>query len=130
MCSGLPTNMPAGVVDLDNTSTTRSIIRNLDAFQQTKIIAHYPSFADARKAMQQGKYSVALHYIPKGTTEKALASRQPKVSFLYQPPYLVAGSLRYKDQRTMSELAGGAIGRATLYAKELQKTRPWHSCSP
>ena len=50
MSSGLPTNMPAGVVDLDNTSTTRTIIRNLDAFQQTKIVAHYPSFADARKA--------------------------------------------------------------------------------
>lgn len=44
MWNGLPTDMPAGVVDLDNTATTRSIIRNLDAFQQTKIIAHYPSF--------------------------------------------------------------------------------------
>ena len=76
MRKGLPTDMPAGVVDLDNTATTRSIIRNLDAFQQTKIIAHYPSFADARKAMQQGKI-YAFYYIPKGTTEKALASRQP-----------------------------------------------------
>jgi len=108
--------MPAGVVDLDNTATTRSIIRNLDAFQQTKIIAHYPSFADARKAMQQGKI-YAFYYIPKGTTDKALASRQPKVSFYTNYSYLVAGSLLYKDQRTMSELAGGAIGRATLYAK-------------
>lgn len=116
MWNGLPTDMPAGVVDLDNTATTRSIIRNLDAFQQTKIIAHYPSFADARKAMQQGKI-YAFYYIPKGTTEKALASRQPKVSFYTNYSYLVAGSLLYKDQRTMSELAGGAIGRATLYAK-------------
>ena len=48
MSSGLPTNMPAGVVDLDNTSTTRTIIRNLDAFQQTKIVAHYGSFNEAR----------------------------------------------------------------------------------
>ena len=116
MWNGLPTDMPAGVVDLDNTATTRSIIRNLDAFQQTKIIAHYPSFADARKAMQQGKI-YAFYYIPKGTTDKALASRQPKVSFYTNYSYLVAGSLLYKDQRTMSELAGGAIGRATLYAK-------------
>ena len=75
MWNGLPTDMPAGVVDLDNTATTRSIIRNLDAFQQTK------------------------------------------VSFYTNYSYLVAGSLLYKDQRTMSELAGGAIGRATLYAK-------------
>ena len=39
MSNGLPTDLPAGVVDLDNTSTTRNIIRNLDAFQQTKIVA-------------------------------------------------------------------------------------------
>ena len=116
MWNGLPTDMPAGVVDLDNTSTTRSIIRNLDAFQQTRIVAHYPSFADARKAMQQGQI-YAFYYIPQGTTEQALASRQPKVSFYTNYSYLVAGSLLYKDQRTMSELAGGAIGRATLYAK-------------
>ena len=30
----------------------------------------------------------------------------------------------------MSELAGGAIGRATLYAKGATEDQPWHSCSP
>ena len=116
MWNGLPTDMPAGVVDLDNTATTRNIIRNLDAFQQTKIVAHYADFADARKAMQEGKI-YAFYFIPEGTTAKALASRQPKVSFYTNYSYLVAGSLLYKDQRTMSELASGAIGRATLRAK-------------
>lgn len=81
MWNGLPTDMPAGVVDLDNTATTRNIIRNLDAFQQTKIVAHYAGFADARKAMQEGKI-YAFYFIPEGTTAKALASRQPKVSFI------------------------------------------------
>lgn len=116
MWNGLPTDMPAGIVDLDNTATTRNIIRNLDAFQQTKIVAHYTGFADARKAMQEGKI-YAFYFIPEGTTAKALASRQPKVSFYTNYSYLVAGSLLYKDQRTMSELASGAIGRATLRAK-------------
>ena len=116
MWNGLPTDMPAGVVDLDNTATTRNIILNLDAFQQTKIVAHYAGFADARKAMQEGKI-YAFYFIPEGTTAKALASRQPKVSFYTNYSYLVAGSLLYKDQRTMSELASGAIGRATLRAK-------------
>ena len=116
MGSGLPVNLPAGVVDMDNTSTTRNIVRNLDAFQQTNIIAHYTDFAQARKAMQEGKI-YAFYYIPKGTTEKALASRQPKVSFYTNYSYLVAGSLLYRDQRMMSELASGAVGRATLYAR-------------
>lgn len=116
MGSGLPTDLPAGVVDLDNTSTTRNIIRNLDAFQQTKIIAQYSSLSEARKAVQKGEI-YAFYYIPEGTTEEALASRQPKVSFYTNYSYLIAGSLVYRDMRMMSELAGGAVGRATLYAK-------------
>lgn len=56
MANGLPTDMPAGVVDLDNTSTTRNIIRNLDAFQQTHIVAHYPSVMEARKLSSGVKF--------------------------------------------------------------------------
>lgn len=116
MANGLPTDLPAGVVDLDNTSTTRNIIRNLDAFQQTHIVAHYPSVMEARKAIQRGEI-YSFYYIPEGTTEATLASRQPKVSFYVNYSYLIAGSLLYKDQRTISELATGAVGRETLYAK-------------
>lgn len=116
MGKGLPTNLPAGVVDLDNTATTRNIIRNLDAFQQTEIVAHYASFEEARKAVQRGEI-YSFYYIPKGTTEEALSSRQPKVSFYINYSYLIAGSLAYKDQRTMSELAGAAIGQTTLLAR-------------
>lgn len=116
MANGLPTDLPAGVVDLDNTSTTRNIIRNLDAFQQTHIVAHYPSVMEARKAIQRGEI-YSFYYIPEGTTEATLASRQPKVSFYVNYSYLIAGSLLYKDQRTISELAAGAVERATLYAK-------------
>ena len=116
MENGLPTNLPAGVVDLDNTATTRNIIRNLDAFQQTQIVAHYPSVTEARQAVQRGEI-YSFYYIPKGTTEETLASRQPKVSFYVNYSYLIAGSLLYKDQRTMSELASAAVGQATLLAK-------------
>ena len=116
MKSGLPENLPVGVVDLDNTKTTREILRNLDAFSQTGIKQNYVSVSDAREAMQRGEI-YAFYYIPEGTTEETLASRQPKVSFYTNYSYLIAGSLVYRDMRTMSELAGGAVGRATLYAK-------------
>ena len=116
MWSGLPTKMPIGMVDLDNTVTTRSIARNLDAFQQVKIVEHYASFSDARKAMQQGQI-YAFYYIPKGVTEKALASRQPKVSFYTNYSYMVAASLLYKSERNVSELANASVIRATLLAK-------------
>lgn len=72
--------MPAGVVDLDNTSTTRAIIRNLDAFQQTKIVAHYNSFNEAREAVQRGEI-YSFYYIPQGTTEKQ--SQADSLKFLF-----------------------------------------------
>lgn len=82
MWNGLPTDMPAGVVDLDNTATTRNIIRNLDAFQQTKIVAHYTGFADARKAMQEGKI-YAFTLFPKVQRQRHLPVVSPRF-LLYQ----------------------------------------------
>src|SRR5574344_1376450 len=67
MHEGLPQSLPAGIVDEDNTSTTRQVIRNLDAFQQTEIVKQYSSFAEAREAMQSGEI-YAFYYIPKETT--------------------------------------------------------------
>lgn len=50
-------------------------------------------------------------------TEKALASRQPKVSFYTNYSYMVAASLLYKSERNVSELANASVIRATLLAK-------------
>ena len=52
MDDGVPQEMPVGVVDLDNTTMTRALGRKLDGFQSSTVVAHYPSVADARKAMQ------------------------------------------------------------------------------
>lgn len=55
MYEGLPKDMPVGVVDEDNTSTTREILRNMDAFSQVHLTEDYASVSEARRAMQQGK---------------------------------------------------------------------------
>lgn len=116
MDSGLPINMPVGVVDMDRTATSRQITRNLDAFEQTAVVAHYGDVSDARVAMQRGEI-YGFYYIPDGTSAKAQASRQPKVSFYTNNTLLIAGSLLYKDMKMMSELASGAAARSQLYAR-------------
>lgn len=116
MDSGLPTDLPTGAVDLDNSSTSRNILRNLDAFQQTKIIAHYDSFDEARIAMQEGKI-YGFFYIPRNMSQDVQSSRQPKISFYTNNSYLIAGSLLFRDMKMMSELASGSAGRSSLYAK-------------
>lgn len=116
MVEGQPEDMPVGVVDNDNTSMTRKLTRTLDSFQSSKVVARYPSVADARHAMQKGEI-YAFMYFPKGTTDALLSSRQPKVSFYYSNTSLTAGSLLYKDLKTMCTLGSAAVGQATLQAK-------------
>ncbi|MBM6735924.1 ABC transporter permease [Mediterranea massiliensis] len=116
MDSGLPQDMPVGVVDEDLTTTSRQLARNLDAFEQTAVVAHYPNVSEARQAMQRGDI-YGFYYIPEGTTAKVQAQRQPKVSFYTNNTLLIAGSLLYKDMKMMSELASGAAARSVLYAK-------------
>ena len=37
MHEGLPTDLPIAVVDMDNSATSRNLIRQLDAFEQTEV---------------------------------------------------------------------------------------------
>lgn len=118
MWSGLPTDLPAAVVDEDDTQVTRSFIRTMDAMEQTDLVVHYKTFGDARAALQRGEI-YAFFYIPKGTTEEAIASRQPHVSFYTNETYFIPGSLLMKDMRLSAELLGLSITRGSLYGKGL-----------
>ena len=116
MSQGLPENLPLGLVDEDRTTTSRNLARNLDAFQMSDIVREYPNVTEARRAMQRGEV-YGFYLIPKGTTRNAQLQRRPTVSFYMNYSYLIAGSLLYRDMRTMSELAAGAATRTVLYAK-------------
>ena len=116
MDDGLPTEMPIGIVDVDNTTTTRALIRRLDAFHMSRITHSYATVAEARKAIQNNEIYGFL-YFPKGTTEKLLASRQPKISYYYSNTTLAAGALLMRDLKTISTLGSAAVGQATMRAK-------------
>ncbi len=118
MDDGQPLNLPVGIVDLDNTSTSRSLSRKLDGFQMSKVVARYPSVAEARRAIQRNEIYGFL-YIPKGTTDKLLASRQPKISYYYTYTSIAAGSMLMKDLKTVSTLGSAGLGQATMRSKGL-----------
>ena len=82
MNEGNPVELPIGVVDEDNTPTTRALIQKLDAFQSTRIVSHYANMNEARQAVQRNQiYGFLL--IPDGTTDNLLSSHQPKISLYY-----------------------------------------------
>ena len=116
MASGLPDDLPLGLVDDDATATSRQLARNLDAFQQTDIVACFPTVTEARRAMQRGEI-YGFYYIPEGTTRTLQRQEQARVSFYMNYSYLIAGSLLFRDMKTMSELASGAAMQQVMLAR-------------
>lgn len=116
MQEGLPTKLPIAVVDLDNSTTSRSLIRQLDAFEQTGVAMRTASFEEARKAMQSGEI-YGIYYIPKDFAINAAQGDQPKLSFYTNNAFLIAGSLLFRDMKTISVLAGGSLGLQVGLAK-------------
>ena len=112
---GLPSDLPIGVVDNDNSSLSRNFVRQLDATQLGKVV-RYDTFADARNDMQTGKLtSVCL--IPTGFNRDLQASRQPKITIYINGLYFVGGALSYQDLLTMIYLTSGAVQKQVLEAK-------------
>ena len=112
MKDGLPTDMPIAVVDMDGSSNSRNLSRQLDAFEQTEVVLATVSFEEARQAMQEGKV-YGIFYIPKDFGVDAVAGRQPKLSFYTNGTYLIGASLLFRDMKTMSVLAGASVGLQT-----------------
>ncbi len=116
MQEGLPTNLPLAVVDLDNSTSSRNLIRQLDTFEGSEIVLNAVDFTEAREAMQRGDiYGFLL--IPKNFAKDATTGKQPKLSFYTNNSYLIAGSLIFKDLKTISVLASASVGLQTGRAK-------------
>lgn len=115
---GQPEDMPIGVVDLDNSTMSRSLVRKLDVMQNSRVVAHYPSVSEAQSAMQ-GNEIYAFMYIPEGTSRKMIAGRQPKISYYYSMTCMTAGSMVMKDMKTIATLGSAAVGQATMRARGL-----------
>lgn len=113
---GIPQDLPIGVVDQDNSATSRGLVRNLDAMQNSRVVYRFANVTEARNAMQEGKVYAYL-YIPEGTAAKLMAGRQPKISYYYTMTCMTAGSMASKDLKTIGMLGSMAVGKATLSAK-------------
>lgn len=122
MRNGLPTDLPVAVVDLDKTSTSRALIRQLDAFSQTRIVQNLNSFTEARISMQKGEV-YGIYFIPEGFSNHAVSGKQPKLSFYTNGTYLIAASLLFRDMKTISVLAGGSVGLQTGQAQGKPETQ-------
>lgn len=113
---GLPDSLPVAVVDRDNSSSSRALVRSLNAFAQTGVVMNTPDFSEAREAMQRNEIYGIFH-IPENFMKDAASGKEPLISFYTNDTYFLAGSLLYKDMRMQANLANGAVQQTLLLGK-------------
>ncbi|MDR1919928.1 MAG: ABC transporter permease [Tannerellaceae bacterium] len=106
---GLPSDLPVAVVDLDNTAASRNLIKQLDAFEKTRVVMKTTSFTEARLEMQQ-KTVYGVYLIPSGFSAAAITGKQAVLSFYINASYLVPATFLFQDMKTVSVLANASIG--------------------
>jgi ABC-2 type transport system permease protein len=116
MKEGWPNSLPAAVVDLDNSSLSRNLIRNLDASAQTRITSHCADYAEARDLMQRGEV-YAFVVIPADFARNLQTGSRPELTFYVNDTYLIPGSLAFKDLSFMCQLTSAGVRKSMLEAK-------------
>lgn len=113
---GLPQRLRIGLVDLDNSSTSRNFRQQLDATQMGQVV-EFESIAHARRELETGRISGYV-VIPERFDEEVQAFHCPKIQVQVNLMYpVIGGALAYKDILYMVNLTNGAVQRQVLRAK-------------
>jgi ABC-2 type transport system permease protein len=105
---GVPTELPIAVVDLDQTSASRRIARNIDISPLSHITEYLQSETEAMAELRTGNiYGFVV--IPKNLQSDILASRQPVISYYYQNGFLNSGGLIRNNLATVLRTLSAGI---------------------
>jgi ABC-2 type transport system permease protein len=90
--AGLATRLPIGVLDLDSSDLSRSIIRMVDATPDTSVAVRVGDLAEGRSLILSGKIH-GLLLLPLNLQRDVFAGRRPEVVFFYNTQTLTVGNL-------------------------------------
>lgn len=88
--NGQMENIPIGIIDQDNTATSRAITRNISAVPTFKVTKHYVNEAAARKAVQKKEIYGYLS-IPPRFEQDAIAGKNATLCYYYHYALLAVG---------------------------------------
>ncbi len=93
---GLPTRVPAAIIDRDGTSLSREITQNLGNMQLVDFTHNANSFTQARHLMQQGEI-YGFFLIPENFQADLLSGKNPEITFYTNMTYFVPGTMLFKS---------------------------------
>lgn len=122
---GLPTRVPAAVIDKDGTSMSRELTQELNSMQMVNLTQNPTSFTEARHLMQKGDiYGYFL--IPENFQADLLAGRKPSITFYTNMTYFVPASMLFKTFKATAiyTKAGVALNIANALGADGEELAP------
>ena len=113
MQQGLPSQVPAAIVDKDGTSLSRQITQNLSSMQMVDLTEACDSYTQARQDMQAGKI-FGFFLIPENFQADLLAGRKPVITFYTNMTYYVPASLLFKTFKATALYAKAGVAVSVL----------------
>ncbi len=89
---GIATNLPIGVVDLNQSQLSRSFARHLEATPTLAITEQYRSVAEAKRDLTNSDI-YAYVVIPNEFDKHVRLARSPQISVFYNSQYILVGKL-------------------------------------
>jgi ABC-2 type transport system permease protein len=90
--AGIARNLPIGVIDNNNSTISRSLIRNYDASPTLAVIKHFNSTQQASAALKSGAI-YAFVIIPTDLEKNTLLGKTPQVTAFYTSQFILVGKL-------------------------------------
>jgi ABC-2 type transport system permease protein len=90
--AGLATRLPIGVLDLDGSDLSRSIVRMVDAAPDVAVAVRVADLAEGRRMILSGRFH-GLLMLPRNLERDVHAARRPEVVFFYNTQMLTTGNL-------------------------------------
>lgn len=90
--SGIPVDLAVGVVDLNHSKLSRSLIRQYDAHPGLNVVRQFPDVQQGAAAMRGSAIS-SLIVIPYDMAKDIITDKTPRITVFYNSQFLLIGKL-------------------------------------
>lgn len=118
MDEGVAVKVPSSVVDLDNSSLSRDVIRNLGSSELVDIVAKDESYHKAMEKVRSGK-TYGFFMIPEDFQRDAISGRTPTITYYCNLTYFVPGTMMFKGFKTTAVTTAGGLVQTNLVSRGL-----------
>lgn len=118
MDEGVAVKVPSSVVDLDNSSLSHDVIRNLGSSELVDIVAKDESYHKAMEKVRSGK-TYGFFMIPENFQRDAISGRTPTITYYCNLTYFVPGTMMFKGFKTTAVTTAGGLVQTNLVSRGL-----------